>query len=97
MPAALQMDYRRLVKLYKKEEKLGPVLTIRRTTIIDSRTGDTWTYQQGPGVPRELPEARHLSPTAAQFAAWPTQTAALRAVMITEARRDTAGPGGDQR
>ena len=93
VPAALQMDYRRLVKLYKQQEKLGPVLTIRRTTVVDSRTGNTWTYQQGPGVPRELPEARHLSPTAAQLAAWPTQTAALRAVMITEAHKMPQGRG----
>jgi hypothetical protein len=36
-----------------------------RTSVVDSLTGDVWTYQRGAGVPSELPVARHDSPTAA--------------------------------
>src|SRR6185437_13437261 len=53
--------------------------TYARTSVLDSLTGDVWTYQQGAGVPSELPVARHDSPTAAQFDAMPTDTATLRA------------------
>ena len=56
----------------------------QRTSVIDSRTGDVWTYQQGAGVPAELPVARHDSPTEAQFAAMPTDPSALRAVLISQ-------------
>src|SRR6185437_9848338 len=41
--------------------------TYARTSVLDSLTGDVWTYQQGAEVPSELPVARHDSPTAAQF------------------------------
>jgi hypothetical protein len=58
--------------------------TYKRTSVIDSLTGDTWTYQQGAGVPAELPVARHDSPTQAQFAAMPTDPAALRALLIRQ-------------
>ena len=56
----------------------------KRTSVIDSLTGDVWTYQQGAGVPAELPVARHDSPTQAQFAAMPTDPAALRALLISQ-------------
>jgi hypothetical protein len=56
----------------------------KRTSVIDSLTGDTWTYQQGAGVPAELPVARHDSPTQAQFDAMPTDPAALRALLISQ-------------
>ena len=55
----------------------------KRTSVIDSLTGDVWTYQRGAGVPAELPVARHDSPTQAQFAAMPTDPAALRALLIS--------------
>jgi len=56
----------------------------RRTSVIDSLTGDVWTYQRGAGVPAELPVARHDSPTQAQLAAMPTGPAALRALLISQ-------------
>ena len=56
----------------------------KRTSVIDSVTGDVWTYQQGAGVPAELPVARHDSPTQAQLAAMPTGPAALRALLISQ-------------
>jgi RNA polymerase sigma-70 factor (sigma-E family) len=56
----------------------------QRTSVIDSMTGDVWTYQQGAGVPAELPVARHDSPTQAQFAAMPTGPAALRGLLISQ-------------
>jgi hypothetical protein len=56
----------------------------KRTSVIDSLTGDVWTYQQGAGVPAELPVARHDSPTQAQLAAMPTGPAALRALLISQ-------------
>jgi hypothetical protein len=56
----------------------------KKMSVIDSITGDVWTYQQGAGVPAELPVARHDSPTQAQFAAMPTDPAALRALLISQ-------------
>src|SRR3984885_11829182 len=56
----------------------------KRTSVIDSLTGDVWTYQQGAGVPAELPVARHDSPSQAQLAAMPTDPAALRALLISQ-------------
>jgi hypothetical protein len=56
----------------------------QRTSVIDSRTGDVWTFQKGAGVPAELPVARHDSPTQAQFGAMPTDPAALRALLISQ-------------
>ena len=60
--------------------------TYARTSVLDSLTGDVWTYQRGAGVPSELPVARHDSPTAAQFDAMPTGTAALRALLLKQAK-----------
>ncbi|MDX6333519.1 MAG: hypothetical protein QOG05_859 [Streptosporangiaceae bacterium] len=56
----------------------------KKMSVIDSVTGDVWTYQRGAGVPAELPVARHDSPTQAQFAAMPTDPAALRALLISQ-------------
>jgi hypothetical protein len=64
-----------------------PVTSLYRTSVIDTRTGDTWTYQKGPGVPSDLPVARHGSPTAAQFARWPTAPAGLRALLVGQAKQ----------
>jgi hypothetical protein len=57
---------------------------VHRTSVIDTRTGDVWTFQSGPGVPAELPVARHDSPTQAQYNAIPTDTAALRKLLIRQ-------------
>jgi hypothetical protein len=61
-----------------------------KTSVIDSRTGDVWTYQHGAGVPGELPVARHFSPTEAAFDAMPTDPAALRAALIAAANQQAA-------
>jgi hypothetical protein len=64
--------------------------TYARTSVLDSVTGDVWTYQRGAGVPGELPVARHDSPTAAQFDAMPTDTASLRARLLAQAGKEQA-------
>jgi hypothetical protein len=61
-----------------------------RTSVVDSLTGDVWTYQHGAGVPSELPVARHDSPTAAQFDAMPTDVATLRALLIKQGKEQQA-------
>jgi len=70
-----------------------PAVTVNRTSVIDSLTGNTWTYQQGPNVPSELPVAAHLLPTRAQFAAWPTNPAALRALLLSQGEHLVATGG----
>ncbi len=55
-----------------------------KISVIDSLTGDIWTYQQGAGIPKELPVSLHGSLTSAQFAALPTDPVALRATLIKE-------------
>ena len=67
-----------------------------RTSVLDSRTGDVWTYQRGAEVPSELPVARHDSPTAAQFDAMPTGTASLRALLLRQAREQQGQAIADQ-
>ncbi len=62
----------------------------KRTTIIDGKTGDIWTFQAGKGVPSTFPVSRHGSPTAAQLAAYPTSLSGLRALLIKQAERDQA-------
>jgi hypothetical protein len=62
-------------------------------SVIDSRTGDIWTYQHGAGVPGELPVDRHGSPTQAAFAVMPTDPAALRARLIAQAEQEEAQAG----
>jgi len=61
-----------------------------RTSVIDSVTGDVWTYQKGAGVPAQLPVDRHGSLTEAQYNALPTSPAALRAALISQANKDRA-------
>jgi hypothetical protein len=63
---------------------------LKRTSVLDGRTGDIYTYQQGPGAPAELPVARHDSPTAAEFGRWPTGPAQLRAFLLVQARQQQA-------
>ena len=63
--------------------------TYSRTSVIDSQTGDTWTYQKGAGVPATLPVDR-VGTTEAQFAAWPTDPVALRALLLKQARQQRA-------
>jgi hypothetical protein len=61
-----------------------------RTSVIDSVTGDVWTYQKGAGVPTEPSVDRHGSLTEAQYNALPTSPAALRAALISQADKDRA-------
>ena len=62
-----------------------------KASVIDSRTGDTWTYQRGDGVPGSLPMAPHFSPTEAQLRArYTTNPTDLGAQLASEA---TAGTG----
>ena len=70
--------------------------TYARTSVLDSLTGDVWTYQRGAGVPSELPVARHDSPTAAQFDAMPTGTASLRALLLKQAMEQQAEAVAEQ-
>jgi hypothetical protein len=58
----------------------------QRTSVIDSQTGDTWTYQKGAGVPATLPVDRGGT-TQAQFATWPTDPVALRAMLLKQAKQ----------
>ncbi len=62
------------------------VLVTKDTSVIDSRSGNMWSYQKGSGgAPSGTgPIARHYSPTAAQFAAMPTSPARLRAELIAQ-------------
>ena len=59
---------------------------IKDTNIIDTLTGDLWGYQLGTnGYPSGGGSVtRHYSPTAAQFAAMPTDPTALRAALIAQ-------------
>jgi hypothetical protein len=58
---------------------------VKDTTVIDGRTGNMWSDQQGShGYPSGKSFTRRYSPTAAQFAAMPTGPAALRAALIKQ-------------
>jgi len=58
---------------------------VKDTSVIDSRTGNMWSYQEGShGNPSGKSFTRRYSPTTAQFAAMPTGRAALRAALITQ-------------
>jgi hypothetical protein len=60
-------------------------INLEDTSIIDSRTGNMWSYQQGSdGNPSGKGFTRRYSPTAAQLAAMPTHPAALRTVLLTQ-------------
>jgi hypothetical protein len=62
----------------------------KKTSIIDSKTGDVWTYQPGGhGVPKFL-FSRNAATTQAQFAAYPVGLPALRTLMIAQARKEQA-------
>jgi hypothetical protein len=62
-------------------------IDLKDTTVIDSRTGNTWSYQQGShGYPSGKGFTRRYSPTSAQFAAMPTDPAALRAALLNKWR-----------
>lgn len=58
---------------------------LKDTSVIDSRTGDMWGYQEGrDGNPSGKSFTAHYSPTSAQFAAMPTSLGALRAALIAQ-------------
>ena len=58
---------------------------VKDTSVIDSRTGNMWSYQQGSdGYPSGKGYTARYSPTSAQFAAMPTGRAALRAALIAQ-------------
>jgi hypothetical protein len=63
----------------------------KKTTIIDTRNGNVWTYQPdaGKGVPAVLFSKAGM-PTAAQLAAYPTGTASLRVFLIRQAKQQQA-------
>lgn len=68
-----------------EQQSEGPTSYLK-ASIVDSRTGDTWTYQLGPGVPSSLPMAPGFLPSEAQLqASDPTDPARLRAVLIQQA------------
>ena len=57
---------------------------VKDTSVINSRTGNMWSYQQGSGGnPSGKGFSPRYSPTAAQFAAMPASPAALRAALIS--------------
>jgi hypothetical protein len=63
---------------------------VRDTSIIDSRTGNMWSYQKGSdGTPSGKGFTPHYSPTAAQFAAMPTDLPALRAALVAQWKEQT--------
>jgi hypothetical protein len=62
----------------------------KRTTIIDSKTGDLWSFQLGKGIPSTFPEFKHGSTTAAQFAAYPTSLSGLRSLLIKQSNQEQA-------
>jgi len=66
---------------------------LKDTSVIDSRTGNMWSYQQGShGNPSGKSFTRRYSPNSAQFAAMPTSRAALRAALIREWNSETKAP-----
>jgi hypothetical protein len=65
-----------------------------RTTVFDALTGDVWTYQNDSSAPGKLPFYSHSSPTRAEFAAWPTNPARLRALLLSP--RGQATPEGEE-
>lgn len=62
-----------------------------KTTIIDTRNGDVWTYQPdaGKGVPAEL-FSKAGAPTEAQLASYPTSVSGLRTFLIRQAKQQRA-------
>jgi hypothetical protein len=78
----------RYVELTEKDNTGGQLS--QRVTIFNAQTGETWTYQEGVGIPRTFPPQKHSSLTEAQFDALPTATAALRAYLIKQAKEQAA-------
>lgn len=63
-----------------------------KATVVDSRTGDAWTYQRGPDVPATLPKATGFTPTEAQLRAnYPTNPARLKQALIAQAAAANSG------
>jgi len=63
---------------------------LKRTTIVDTRNGDTWTTQSGlKGVPHRL-FSRHGLPTQAELDAYPTSVPGLRKALLTVASKEQA-------
>jgi hypothetical protein len=95
-PLTLTADQRKLYKLStvaasqpSGQDRYAVMMTggvdVKDTSVIDSRTGDMWSYQQGTdGSPSGKGFTRNYSPTAAQFAAMPTGLVALRAALIAQ-------------
>ena len=83
--AAAPAPFGRYVTLAESEDG-----GVKRTSVLDQKTGDVYTYQQGAGVPAQLPVARHDSPTTAEFASWPTDPAALRAKLLAQSKQESA-------
>jgi hypothetical protein len=79
-----------------RKEQLQQMVTqygSERTQVLDGDTGDVWVYQRvasapGASVRSEFPVVKHSSPTRAEFAAWPTNPAKLRALLVSQ-----GGPG----
>jgi hypothetical protein len=61
-----------------------------QTSVWDGVTGDVWTHQSGAHVQHSFPVQVHGSPTAAEFAAMPTDQSALRAELLAESDADEA-------
>jgi hypothetical protein len=75
LPPALRAQLQQMVTEYGSE----------RTQVLDGVTGDGWMYQRASGAPSEFPVVTHRSPTRAEFAAWPTNPAKLRALLVSQA------------
>jgi hypothetical protein len=75
LPPALRGQFEQMVTKYGSE----------RTVVFDGVTGDVWAYQHAAGAPSEFPVSPHGSPTRAEFAAWPTNPAKLRALLVSQA------------
>jgi hypothetical protein len=75
LPPALRAQFEQMVTKYGSE----------RTQVLDGVTGDDRTYQHAANAPSEFPVAKHWSPTRAEFAAWPTNPAKLRALLVSQA------------
>ncbi len=79
LPPARRAQLEQMVTKYGSE----------RTQVLDADTGDVWIYQRvasvpGASVPSEFPVVKHWSPTRAEFAAWPTNPAKLRALLVSQ-------------
>ena len=107
-PLTLTADQRKLDKLSSVAASQPPgqgryvvMMTgggdVKDTSVIDSRTGDMWSYQQGTdGAPSGKGFTKNYSPTAAQLAAMPTGLTALRSALIAQwDAQNKPGPNPD--